>query len=212
MTISMKRPASSLAASNSAERPVSNSRKLSTSTSGGASGSAAQPAFPGSSGQLAQHAQLPVDPQATGGSAARPASHVGAAQPTPDSQLPSDSARQPAHNPQDAEIDSIAGIAAWLGTLPEGTVGGSAPMKRLAEAVSTLQTLPSRDRRCQLQKLFRSWDVEQFAQSSGKRKLHDVEQSFEAKVIQEAKRLKVLQRSSATSSSSFSAIRLQLQR
>ena len=85
-------------------------------------------------------------------------------------------------------------------------------MKRLAEAVSTLQTLPSRDRRCQLQKLFRSWDVEQFAQSSGKRKLHDVEQSFEAKVIQEAKRLKVLQRSSATSSSSFSAIRLQLQR
>ena len=126
-----------------------------------------------------------------------------AARPAPDSQLPSDSARQPAYNPQDAEIDSIAGIAAWLGTLPEGTVGGSAPMKRLAEAVSTLQTLPSRDRRCQLQKLFRSWDVEQFAQSSGKRKLHDVEQSFEAKVIQEAKRLKVLQRSSNTFSLSL---------
>ena len=44
VTTSMKRPASSLAALNSAERPVSNSRKLSTSTSGGASGSAAQPA------------------------------------------------------------------------------------------------------------------------------------------------------------------------
>ena len=173
-------------------------------------GGAAQPALPGSSEGPAQHAQLPADSLAPGDSAAQPV-------PNPDDcEMASVSEAIPwlstLQGAQPIEIVSVIGVAAWLATLPEGAVSGSPPLKRLSQAVSTLQAQPSRQRRAQLQKLFLSWDVGQFSQRDGKRKLDDAVQGLEIKVVHEAKRLKLLCQSSASSSSSFSAIQMHLKR
>ena len=121
-----------------------------------------------------------------------------------------DSAEQPAVNPQDAEMDSIAGVATWLETFPQGAVSTSAPLKRVAEAVEILQAEGSRARRTKLQRMVHSWDVRQFSQSDGKQSMAKVTQNFETKVVQEAKRLKVLYKNNTSSAAPFSVIRLQL--
>ena len=173
-------------------------------------GGAAQPAPPGSSEVPAQHAQLPAESLPPDDSAAQPV-------PNPeDFEMASVSEAIPwlatLQGAQSIEIASVTGVAAWLAALPAGAVSRSPPLKRLSLAVSILQTQPSRQKRAQLQKLFFSWDVGQFSKRDGKRKLDDAVQRLETKVVHEAKRLKLLCRSSASSSLPFSAIHLHLQR
>ena len=173
-------------------------------------GGAAQPALPGSSEVPAQHAQLPAESLPPDDSAAQPV-------PNPeDFEMASVSEAIPwlatLQGAQSIEIASLTGVAAWLAALPAGAVSRSPPLKRLSLAVSILQTQPSRQKRAQLQKLFFSWDVGQFSKRDGKRKLDDAVQRLETKVVHEAKRLKLLCRSSASSSLPFSAIHLHLQR
>ena len=171
---------------------------------------AAQPALPGSSEVPAQHAQLPAESLPPDDSAAQPV-------PNPeDFEMASVSEAIPwlatLQGAQSIEIASVTGVAEWLAALPAGAVSRSPPLKRLSLAVSILQTQPSRQKRAQLQKLFFSWDVGQFSKRDGKRKLDDAVQRLETKVVYEAKRLKLLCRSSASSSLPFSAIHLHLQR
>ncbi len=107
-------------------------------------------------------------------------------------------------------MDSISGVATWLETFPQGAVSTSAPLKRVAEAVEILQAEGSRARRTKLQRMVHSWDVREFSQSDGKQSMAKVTQNLETKVVQEAKRLKVLHKNNTPSAAPFSAIRLQL--
>ena len=103
-----------------------------------------------------------------------------------------------AERPAPAALATLAECATWLSTLQ--VTQSDEPMRRVAKAITALQAPTSRSQRAEIQGLLKPWGVKQKADTGAKVKASQVRSTLEAKVLQEACRLKVLRDSRNCSS------------
>ena len=110
---------------------------------------------------------------------------------------------------QPIQFTTVRDCETWLATLSQQEKAAQPPLQRLATAVKFLQAPSSRQRRKDVQRAAKDWDVVQYSRTSDgckKRKANDVAKKLEAKVLREATRLRNLQMHGSTGAFSWSAL------
>ena len=135
----------------------------------------------------------------------------GAERPTRQKQSPSTTNNSGTENanaerPAPAALATLAECATWLLTLQ--VTQSDEPMRHVVTAITVLQAPTSRSQRAEIQGLLKPWGVKQKTDTGAKVKASQVRSTLEAKVLQAARRLKMLRDSRNCSS----AIAISLQR
>ena len=115
------------------------------------------------------------------------------------SQIHESNAAQPASQSNaNWQPESLQDCSNWLNDISTQEIAQSKPLQRLQSATTVLQKRSSRQQREEVQQLLDHWGVPQKAQKR-KRQYNELKAELLANVIQEARRLKSMQRTSEAS-------------
>jgi len=111
-----------------------------------------------------------------------------------------------AEQPAPTALATIAECATWLSTLQ--THLADEPTRRVAAAITALQAPISRAQRTEIQGLLKPWGVKQKSQAGAKIQASQIRSSLEAKVLEEARRVKTLHDSRSCSSAIATSLQM----